>query len=119
MGSLSMWRLMRRRRGESFRYGEMTIRVYRDEAADAARIVVSDAPVAHTRRVEGMGNADFDAGGDLVALELFHVSEQIDAWRRSIERRPDDESRAEDLASDLQAFASRSVEQAKEMVAPH
>jgi len=107
---------LRRRIGRgSSRPDQTTIRVYLDREVDAARVVVSDGPVAHTQRIEGMGNADFDADGNLVALELFNVSAQVEAWRRREEERPGDEEPTKDLAADLQEFASRSVEQAKEI----
>jgi uncharacterized protein YuzE len=109
-----MWRLKKKTDAESFQYGEMTIRLYVDRDVDAARVVVSDEPVAHTDRVEGMGNVDFDAEGNVVAIELFHFSEQVEAWRQKQDAKhkgPADK----DLADDLRAFASRSVDRATEL----
>jgi hypothetical protein len=104
-----MWWLRRKTAAESFRHGETNIRVDIDRAVDAARVVVSDEPVARTMRIEGMGLADFDEHGNLVALELFRISQQIEEWRRRQET-----PTGRDLAEDLQAFAARSVERARE-----
>jgi hypothetical protein len=106
---------MRKTAAESFRSGDMTIRLYRDKSADAARAVISDEPVAHTRRFEGLGNADFDAAGNLVALEIFNVTEQVRQWRERKEAEQPPLRPAEEMLEDLQAFASRSVERAKEI----
>jgi uncharacterized protein YuzE len=89
----------------------MSIRVYLDREVDAARVVVTDEPIARTVRAEGFGFVDLDADGNVVALELFGVSKQIDAMKRGRETTP-----ARDLDEELRESASRLVEEAKERV---
>jgi hypothetical protein len=95
---------------ESSPSSQMNIRIYLDREVDAARVVVSDERIARTVRVKGFGFVDLDADDNVVAVELFKVSEQIQALNGGV----DEPER--DLDEELRASATRLVNQAKERV---
>jgi uncharacterized protein YuzE len=108
MGSRSMWSLLSRIRGGSYPPTGGKVDVYLDETADAATLVVSNERVAKTVRVEGLGFADLDKHGNVVALELLGA-------RKAMERleRLEQKAQHESLDAELRAAASRFVQQAQ------
>jgi uncharacterized protein YuzE len=107
-----MWWSRRKTGRGSSRPGQTSIRVYLDQEVDAARVVVSDEPIARTVRAEGFGFVDLDADGNVVAIELFKVSKQIKEARRQRDELTD----APNLEEELRLEASRLVKRAQERV---
>jgi uncharacterized protein YuzE len=103
-----MWSLLSRIRGGSYPPIGGKVDVYLDETADAATLVVSNERVAKTVRVEGIGFADLDKHGKVVALELLGA-------RKAMERLERLEQKAlhQSLDDELRAAASRFVQQAQ------
>jgi hypothetical protein len=106
-----MWWSRKRIGHGSSQPGQTSIRVYLDQEVDAARVVVSDEPIARTIRAEGIGFVDLDARDNIVAIELFRVSKQIERVKQERESAP----RA--LDEELRDVATRLVEEAKDHVA--
>jgi uncharacterized protein YuzE len=108
MGSRFMWSLLRRIRGGSYPSIGGKVDVYLDETADAATLVVSNERVAKTVQVEGIGFADLDKHGNVVALELLGA-------RKAMERleRLEQNTKHRSLDDELRAAASRFVQQAQ------
>jgi uncharacterized protein YuzE len=90
---------------------QTSIRVYLDRDVDAARVVVSDEPITRTVRAEGFGYVDLDADGNVVAIELFGVSKQIEQMQREGHAPP-----TRDLDEELRESATRLVDQAREHI---
>src|SRR5690242_20255903 len=108
MGNRFMWSLLSRIRGGSYPPTGGKVDVYLDETANAATLVVSSERVARTVAVEGLGFADLDKHGRVVALELLGA-------RKAMERleRLEQNDQHESLDAELRAAASRFVQQAQ------
>lgn len=104
-----MWSLLRRIRGGSYPRTGGKVDVYLDETADAATLVVSNERVAKTVRIEGIGFADLDKHGNVVALELLGARKAMERLER-LER---ESQQHRSLDEELRAAASRFVEQAQ------
>lgn len=110
-----MWWLRKKTAKESSLRSGRKLEVVVDEAVDAATIVVSDDPVARTVRVEGLGLVDLDERGEVVAIEVFRVSDALERLE-SMERESQSEEPERRLDEELRASASRFIEQARKRV---
>jgi uncharacterized protein YuzE len=104
-----MWSLLRKTRGGSYPSTGGKVDVFLDESADAAILVFSYDRVAKTVRVEGIGFADLDKDGNVVALELLGARKALERLER-LEREAQTHRSFDD---ELRAAASRFVEQAR------
>ena len=55
------------------------MRITYDKKADAMALILADDPVAETRNIAPGVEADFDANGRLLAIELLGASKKYDA----------------------------------------
>jgi uncharacterized protein YuzE len=56
---------------------EPAVRVHVDEAADAVYITISDAAVVESEEVQPGIILDFDAGNQVVAIEILRVKQRV------------------------------------------